>query len=169
MRHCVPKGWGCETHFSHKIKDRLVSHHVSREGSASICNHFFPLHRRLHHRGVNRLDAPKICSILFLFRWSEHKRHFLSTWLFHGGQCPLSKIGVCACKIICRAALSALMRCHLPSLIAPPPMLITYNCPRAGWLLVFPDGDVLVKRFHMILTFPSNRGHHEVSFFCLST
>ena len=57
------------------------------------------------------------------------------------------------------------MRCHLPSLIAPPPMLITYNCPRAGWLLVFPDGDVLVKRFHMILTFPSNRGHHEVSFF----
>ena len=82
---------------------------------------------------------------------------FLSTWLFHGGQCPLSKIGVCACKIICRAALSALMRCHLPSLIAPPPMLITYNCPRAGWLLVFPDGDVLVKRFHMILvTFPSN-------------
>ena len=115
--------------------------------------------------GLNRLDAPKICSILFLFRWSEHKRHFLSTWLFHGGQCPLSKIGVCACKIICRAALSALMRCHLPSLIAPPPMLITYNCPRAGWLLVFPDGDVLVKRFHMILTFPSNRGHHEVSFF----
>ena len=75
---------------------------------------------------------------------------FLSTWLFHGGQCPLSKIGVCACKIICRAALSALMRCHLPSLIAPPPMLITYNCPRAGWLLVFPDGDVLVKRLHMI-------------------
>ena len=82
---------------------------------------------------------------------------FLSTWLFHGGQCPLSKIGVCACKIICRAALSALMRCHLPSLIAPPLMLITYNCPQAGWLLVFPDGDVLVKRFHMILvTFPSN-------------
>ena len=55
-------------------------------------------------------------------------------------------------KIICRpAALSALMRCHLASLIICQAMLITYNCPQAGGAFSFPpDGDLLEKRTHNI-------------------
>ena len=58
-------------------------------------------------------------------------------------------------KIICRpAALSALMRCHIASLIICQAMLITYNCPQAGGAFSPPsDGDPVEKHMHNICQF----------------
>ena len=119
-----------------------MSQGLAREENASTCNHNFPLHWHLppargwHHWHI---------WYVFIF-WPNWKLAEVTLYTFACGQCPLSKIEEYGCKIICRpAALSALMRCHLASLIICQAMLITYNCPRGAFSFPLPRMGIFWK------------------------